>query len=198
MIVLIGFYNGSTAISTVIAVVGANVAMIFFGWLQELMNPPGRASTTMLPFWFGTVAGAAPWVVILVNLVGAAQDSAGAVPGFVFGIVFSLLVFFSSFAVNQWLQYQRGRPAGAATPSASARTSCSAWSRSPPWRGRSSVGLWRAEPARGIPGRPGVPAPVGGCKGRQVQDAPDQSGLDRLAGVTCATADDARAPTPRP
>ena len=60
MIVLIGFYFGVTDITAVVAVIGANMAMIFFGWMQERMNPPGRESTTMLPFWFGTVAGAAP------------------------------------------------------------------------------------------------------------------------------------------
>lgn len=102
MVVLIGFYNGLTGVTEVVAIAGANVAMILFGWLQELMNPPGRSRTTMLPFWFGCVAGAAPWVAIGVNLVGA-----DAVPGFVYGIVGSLLVFFLSFAVNQWLQYRQ-------------------------------------------------------------------------------------------
>ncbi len=106
MIILIGFYNGMTDIATVLAVIGANVAMILFGWLQELMNPPGRTRTTMLPFWFGTVAGLAPWLAIVVNLVGATGSSVNAVPTFVFGIVGSLAVFFSSFAVNQWLQYR--------------------------------------------------------------------------------------------
>ncbi len=101
MIVLIGFYFGVTDITAVIGVIGANVAMIFFGWLQERMNPPGRETTTMLPFWFGTVAGAAPWVAIVINFTGS--DGA---PGFVVGIFFSLLVFFSSFALNQWLQYR--------------------------------------------------------------------------------------------
>ncbi len=110
MVILIGFYNGLTGIATVITVVGANVAMILFGWLQERMNPPGRTTTTMLPFWFGTVAGAAPWVAIVVNLVGATQSTTNEVPGFVFGIVVSLLVFFSSFAVNQWLQYREVGP----------------------------------------------------------------------------------------
>ena len=106
MIVLIGFYNGIVEISAVFGLIGANVAMILFGWLQELMNPPGRTSTTMLPFWFGCVAGAAPWVAITWNLVGAGDD----VPGFVYGIFVSLFVFFMSFAVNQWLQYRaRGR-----------------------------------------------------------------------------------------
>lgn len=102
MIVLIGFYFGLTDVTTVVGVIGANVAMILFGWLQERMNPPGRRSTTMLPFWFGTVAGAAPWVAIVVNFVGAGSR----VPGFVIAIFVSLLIFFSSFAVNQYLQYR--------------------------------------------------------------------------------------------
>lgn len=104
MVLLIGAYNGLTGITTIIAVAGANVGMILFGWLQETANPPERTSTTMLPFWFGCVAGAAPWVAILVNVVGAGAD--GQVPGFVYGIVISLFVFFMSFAVNQWLQYR--------------------------------------------------------------------------------------------
>ncbi len=107
MVVLIGFYNGITGITGVIAIIGANVAMILFGWLQELMNPPGRSRTTMLPFWFGTIAGAAPWIAIIVNLVGASGGGSNAVPGFVYGIVASLFLFFMSFALNQWLQYRQ-------------------------------------------------------------------------------------------
>ncbi len=106
MVLLIGFYNGITGIVEVIAIIGANVAMILFGWLQELMNPPGRSRTTMLPFWFGCIAGAAPWIAIVVNLVGASSGTTNEVPGFVYGIVISLFVFFMSFAVNQWLQYR--------------------------------------------------------------------------------------------
>ena len=56
MIVLIAFYFGVTNIDAVIAVFGANVAMILFGWLQERANPPGRDHTTMLPFWFASDA----------------------------------------------------------------------------------------------------------------------------------------------
>lgn len=105
MVLLICLYSGITDLAALIGIAGANVAMILFGWLQELMNPPGRTSTTMLPFWFGTVAGAAPWIAIVVNLIGA-----DTVPGFVVGIFVSLFVFFSSFAVNQWLQYRRVGP----------------------------------------------------------------------------------------
>ncbi len=111
MVILIGFYSGLTGISTVIAVAGANIAMILFGWLQERMNPPGRDRTTMLPFWFGTVVGLAPWVAIAVNIVGSAT-----VPGFVYGIVVVQAVLFFSFGLNQYLQYRKvGRWADYAT-----------------------------------------------------------------------------------
>ncbi len=101
MVVLIALYAGVVDVAALIGIIGANVSMILFGWLQESANPPGRTTRTMTPFWFGCVAGAAPWVAIGYNLV-AAED----VPGFVVGIFVSLFVFFNSFAVNQWLQYR--------------------------------------------------------------------------------------------
>ncbi len=105
MILLIASYAGITNVSAVIAIAGANVAMILFGWLQEVMNPPGQERTTMIAFWFGTVAGLAPWIAVTVNIVGSPE-----IPGFVYGIFFSLLVLFSSFAVNQYLQYRKIGP----------------------------------------------------------------------------------------
>ncbi|NPC41577.1 heliorhodopsin HeR [Nocardioides sp. zg-1230] len=101
MVVLIALYSGIVDISALIGIVGANVAMILFGWLQESANPPGSPTRTMKPFWFGCVAGAAPWIAIAANLVAAEE-----VPGFVIGIFVSLFVFFNSFALNQWLQYR--------------------------------------------------------------------------------------------
>jgi Heliorhodopsin len=101
MVILISFYSGITGIDALIAIAGANVAMILFGWIQESMNPPGRSRTTMLPFWFGTLAGLAPWIAIVVNVVGA-----DTVPGFVYGIVVAQFVLFFSFGLNQWLQYR--------------------------------------------------------------------------------------------
>lgn len=103
MVVLIALYAGVVDVAALIGIVGANVAMILFGWLQESANPPGGTGTTrtMTPFWFGCVAGAAPWVAIGLNLLAAEE-----VPGFVVGIFVSLFVFFNSFALNQWLQYR--------------------------------------------------------------------------------------------
>lgn len=105
MVLLIASYSGITDITALVAIAGANVAMILFGWIQERMNPPGRSHTTMLPFWFGTLVGVAPWVAIAVNLIGADE-----VPGFVIGIFIAQLVFFFSFGLNQWLQYREIGP----------------------------------------------------------------------------------------
>ena len=102
MLVLISAYSGITDIAAILTMAGANVAMILFGWLQETMNPPGRTTTTMKPFWFGTLAGLAPWAAVWVNVIGA-----DTVPGFVFGIVVAEQIFFFSFGLNQWLQYRR-------------------------------------------------------------------------------------------
>jgi Heliorhodopsin len=101
MVLLIGFYSGITNITAVIAAAGANVAMILFGWMQERINPPGRTTTTMMPFWFGTIAGIAPWIAIAVQIIGSKT-----VPGFVYGIVIVQFVLFFSFGLNQWLQYR--------------------------------------------------------------------------------------------
>jgi hypothetical protein len=102
MVVLIASYSGITEMTAVFAIIGANVSMILFGWLQEKFNPPGRTETTMLPFWFGTFAGLAPWAGIAFNTIRA-----DTVPGFVYGIIFAQSLFFFSFGLNQWLQYRQ-------------------------------------------------------------------------------------------
>jgi hypothetical protein len=101
MLILISAYSGITDITAITGLIGANVGMILFGWLQERMNPPGRSSTTMMPFWFGTIAGVLPWIGIWTNVIGA-----DTVPGFVFGIVVAEQILFFSFGLNQWLQYK--------------------------------------------------------------------------------------------
>ena len=102
MVLLIGAYSGITEVTALLGIAGANVAMILFGWLQERSNPPDRTETTMLPFWFGAIAGTAPWLAIWFNTLSADE-----VPGFVYGIVVVETVLFFSFAVNQWLQYRQ-------------------------------------------------------------------------------------------
>ena len=57
MVVLIALY-GHRRHAALIGIIGANVSMILFGWLQESANPPGRTTRTMSPS--GSAASRAP------------------------------------------------------------------------------------------------------------------------------------------
>jgi hypothetical protein len=103
MVVLIATFAGVTDLRALVAVAGVNAAMILFGLLMERVNS-GRERLDWLPFWLGCIAGAVPWIVIGISLVGSEVN--GTVPGFVWGIFVSLFLFFNSFAVNMWLQYR--------------------------------------------------------------------------------------------
>jgi hypothetical protein len=103
MVAVISMYWGILTLAALIAVVGANIAMILFGWLQEKMNPPGRSSTTMMPFWFGTLAGITPWLAMSVNISQIPLDEA---PDGLFLIMIVQAIFFFGFGLNQWLQYR--------------------------------------------------------------------------------------------
>jgi hypothetical protein len=77
------------------------VTSSFLRWLMELHNQTTER-TNWTAFWFGSFAGAVPWVAVAIYLAGAASP-----PGFVYGIFASLFVFFNVFAVNMLLQYKR-------------------------------------------------------------------------------------------
>jgi Heliorhodopsin len=101
MIVLIAGITGISDVAALIALFGANAAMIFFGWIMEIHEDPGQ-DVDWAPFVFGCIVGAVPWVAIAVYLIGAGS----AVPGFVYGIYVTLLIAFNCFAVVQLLQYR--------------------------------------------------------------------------------------------
>ncbi len=99
MLVPIAMLTGITDIATLIALVGVNMCMIWFGHLQE-RTPP--ASGGWQPFLFGCAAGAVPWIAIGVYLFGAG----GGVPGFVYAIYASLFAFFNIFALVMVAHYR--------------------------------------------------------------------------------------------
>lgn len=98
MIVLIGLFVGIRDLAGVVAVFAANTAMILFGLLMERQQRPGNSDWSA--FWFGSLIGLVPWVLIAVYL---AQPPV--VPGFVYAITLVQFVLFFSFAVNMALQY---------------------------------------------------------------------------------------------
>jgi len=107
MMVLIALVTNLTDAAALIGIAFANVSMILFGWIMEMVNRPDR-KTWWTPFWFGCIAGIGPWVAIVTYLlIGLTQEGAEQPPGFVYGIIFSLFFFFNTFAINQWLQYKQ-------------------------------------------------------------------------------------------
>ena len=108
MIVLIAMLAGVSELVAIIALFGANAAMILFGLVQEQVNV-GREDVDWRPFIYGCVIGAVPWIAITAQLIVSTTEGDG-VPGFVIGIFISLFLLFNTFAVNMWLQYRgRGR-----------------------------------------------------------------------------------------
>jgi hypothetical protein len=107
MVIVISMYWGIVTINALIAIAGANVAMILFGWLQEKMNPPGRTTTTMLPFWFGALVGLTPWIAMAVNISLLKDEN---LPASLYIILIVQGVFFFCFGLNQWLQYRQVGP----------------------------------------------------------------------------------------
>jgi hypothetical protein len=104
MIVLITMICGVTDLAAMIAIFGVNASMILFGALMEKYEKPGKPS--WLAFLFGCFAGVIPWIAVLIYVWSPGFGDAQA-PGFVFGIIASLFVFFNIFAVNMVLQYKQ-------------------------------------------------------------------------------------------
>lgn len=100
MIVLIGLFVGIRDLAAVTAVFAANSAMILFGLLMERHQRPG--SSDWSAFWFGSLIGVVPWV-----LIGVYVLQPPTVPAFVYAITIVQFVLFCSFAANMALQYAR-------------------------------------------------------------------------------------------
>jgi len=108
MIVLISQITGISDIAALMAIFGVNASMILFGALQEKYEKPGKPN--LLPFWMGSFAGIIPWIAILIYVIAPGLKVSP--PGFVYGIIASLFVFFNCFAVNMILQYKKSAHGG--------------------------------------------------------------------------------------
>ena len=107
MIVLISQITGISDIAALMAIFAINACMILFGALQEKYEKPGK-QPNLLPFWFGCFAGIIPWIAVVIYVI--APGVATSPPGFVYGIIVSLFIFFNCFAINMILQYRQIGP----------------------------------------------------------------------------------------
>jgi hypothetical protein len=104
MIVLISMITGVSDIAALIAIFGVNASMILFGLLMEKYETPGRPN--WLSFLFGCFSGIIPWIIVVIYVWSPGLNGPEP-PGFVYGIIVSLFLFFNVFALNMWLQYHK-------------------------------------------------------------------------------------------
>ena len=107
MVVLIAMLSGISELTALVAIFGANAAMILFGLVMEYTNVD-RTRVQWRPFVYGCVIGAVPWIAIALQLIlsSTAADNTDGVPIFVYVIFGTLFVLFNLFALNMWLQYR--------------------------------------------------------------------------------------------
>ena len=104
MIVLISYLFGVWDIATLVLIFMVNASMNLFGLLMEQLNSK-KDKVSWGPFIYGTIAGLAPWVAILLYMTGASAEVTQQTPWFVWAIVVSYFIFFNTFPINMVLQY---------------------------------------------------------------------------------------------
>jgi hypothetical protein len=97
---LVGIYD----LSSLIMLFALTAVMNLLGLAMEVHNQ-NTTHTNWLTYTIGCFAGIVPWVVIAIYLIGGALSGSTA-PTFVYVIFASIFLFFMSFAVNMYLQYQ--------------------------------------------------------------------------------------------
>lgn len=109
MMIAIAMLSGVSDLSTIVMIFITTLVMNLCGLIMEIHNQ-STAKPNWISYVIGTIAGLGPWVVVGIYFWGANQFGEGNIPTFVYIIYASLFVFFSSFAVNMYLQYRgKGR-----------------------------------------------------------------------------------------
>ncbi|OJG11122.1 integral membrane protein [Enterococcus aquimarinus] len=106
MIVLISTLFGIYDIVSLVLIFIVNATMNLFGLVMEQMNS-GKSKNDIIwgPFIWGSIAGIAPWIAILLYMFG--NGNFDQVPWFVWAIVGTYFVAFNTFPVNMILQYKK-------------------------------------------------------------------------------------------
>ena len=106
MIVIIAMITGMSDLSSLLLIGFLNMTMILFGLLTERFNKASE-KVEWLPYYFGCIGWPIPWVTVFLFVSGANSTGGDKAPGWVYGIIVALFVWFSIFALNMVLQYKR-------------------------------------------------------------------------------------------
>lgn len=106
MITLIATLFGIYDIATLILIFIVNATMNLFGLVMEQLNVgKDKSKVQWGPFVWGSIAGIAPWIAILLYMFGTGNFDM--IPWFVWAIVGTYFVFFNTFPINMILQYKK-------------------------------------------------------------------------------------------
>ncbi|MCF7932442.1 MAG: heliorhodopsin HeR [Acholeplasmataceae bacterium] len=106
MIVLIAYLFGIWDIASLVLIFFVNASMNLFGLVMEQLNSGKiKDKVDWGPFIWGTVAGLAPWIAIILYMTGATAEATAQTPWFVWAIVGTYFVAFNTFPINMILQY---------------------------------------------------------------------------------------------
>lgn len=107
MIVLIATLFGIYDLASLIVIFVANAAMNLFGLDMEIINSKREEGEKVHwgPFIWGSIAGVAPWIAIILYMTGAGGDINP--PWFVWAIIGTYFVAFNTFPINMILQYKK-------------------------------------------------------------------------------------------
>jgi hypothetical protein len=102
LMLLIALLTGVRAATALVVVGAATIVMVVCGWMQEALNPPGRRTTTMVPFWSGVVAALVPWSIVAAHMLRTQGEQEFGLSTFL-----ALFLLWAGFGANQWLQYRQ-------------------------------------------------------------------------------------------
>ncbi len=106
MMVAIAMLSGVYDLSSLLMIFTLTSIMNMMGLLMEIHNQTTK-KTSWLSYMIGCKAGLLSWLVVAIYVLGNRTYGSGQIPDFVYWIYLSLFLFFSSFAVNMFLQYKK-------------------------------------------------------------------------------------------
>lgn len=106
MMVAIAMLSGVYDLSSLLMIFMLDVVMNLTGLIMEVHNQTTK-KINWLSYIVGCIAGIVPWIVFGIYVYGARVYGSGQIPSFVYWIYLSMFIFFSSFAVNMFLQYKK-------------------------------------------------------------------------------------------
>lgn len=106
MMVAIALLSGVYDLSSLLMIFTLNVVMNLTGLIMEVHNQTTK-KTNWLSYAVGCIAGIVPWIVFVVYVYGSRVFGNGQIPSFVYWIYLTMFIFFSSFALNMFLQYRK-------------------------------------------------------------------------------------------